>query len=349
MPSMDDRSRRGTNRRITCLLPAIVLATALAACSHGGAISETTDAPPAGQPSSPVAGPTVVQPSAGNGALVFSRAAPPSVDGVLVDAALRRSDDEGTVGRVVVEHATYRTAASWSPVGDAFAYLGERGIWVWHAGGSVLVAPCHPGSCAGYGPPSWSPTGDAIAFGGDRDGSPGLFQISPDGDDLHAIADIEILGAPTWSPDGSAIATIAADRAATIQILDATSGDTTRTLDLGALRAGESLAWSPDGSVLAVEVDGSDGGDHEGIYLVALDGSAPTLLSACPGEGCADLTPAFSPDGRWVVFTRARCDEPGSDCFVGDVWVISAQGGQAQALTHGPDLDCCAAWQPLAP
>jgi dipeptidyl aminopeptidase/acylaminoacyl peptidase len=350
MPSMDDRSRHDSSRRITCVLPAIVLAAALAACSHGEAISETTEAPEVGQRASAVASPSVVEPAAGNGAIVFSRAAPSSVDGLPIDAVLRRSDDEGTVGRVVVEHATYRSAASWSPSGDAFAYLGNRGIWVWHAGDSALVAPCHPGSCVGYGPPSWSPTGDAIAFGGDRDGASSLFLTSPDGDDLHAIADIEILGAPTWSPDGSRIAIIASvEGTATIQILDAVSGDTTRTLDLADLRAGEALAWSPDGSALAVEVVGSDRGDHEGIYLMDLDGSAPTLLSACRSEGCADLTPAFSPDGRWVVFTRARCDEPGSDCFVGDLWVVPAQGGQAHALTQGPDLDCCAAWQPLAP
>ena len=102
-----------------------------------------------------------------------------------------------------------------------------------------------------------------------------------------------------------------------------------RTIDLPGMRLGGI------GGLVARQATGSRSRwwgpvkvNTQGIYLVALDGSAAHALTVCPDAGCVDLAPSFSPDGRWVAFTRARCDEPGSDCFVGDVWVVGVDGGR---------------------
>ena len=284
-----------------------------------------------------------------NGAVLFSRAIPPSIDGLPIDAVIQEVDREGAVGSVLVQGAAYRAAPSWAPDGREFAFLGSHGISVRHAGDTRLLVACHPQACSGLGAPSWSPTDSSIAFFGEIDGEEGLFQVSPDSGQPSSIASgLAVRGAPAWSPDGTQLAAIVTEgRSTNLQILDAGSGQVHRTIDVPGLDLGEAVAWSPDGATLAFEVTGSEQGEHQGIYLLTLDGADTRLLTACPDAGCVDLIPSFSPDGTSVVFTRARCDEPGSDCFVGDVWTIRTDGGGAHALTQGSDLDCCAAWRPI--
>jgi Tol biopolymer transport system component len=326
---------------------ALLSALALVGCSQGPGGQGPTGGSATGATSPPPASATATAPARENGDLVFSRAVTSATDGLPVEAVIRRLSDRGSVGRVLAEGASYRSAPSWSPEGRAFAYVGDHGIWVWRPAGSTLVASCHPSACSGSGPPAWSPSGSAIAFAGEREGLEGLFEVSAGGGQVRAIAtDLTVRGAPAWSPDAASIAVIAVrGGSAGIEILDARSGQVQEQITLPALEVGEAIAWSPDGAMFAIEAEGSSAG---GIYLVARDGSDPRLLSACPDDGCTDLAPAFSPDGRWLVFTRARCDEPGSDCFVGDVWVVAVDGGAAHAFTRGTDLDCCAAWGPLA-
>ncbi len=315
----------------------------VSACSPGSRV-ESPDGSDATTPSTA----TITAPHR-NGGLAFSRAVPSAVDGSLLDAVLRELDVDGGVGPVLVRDAAYRTALSWAPDGAAFAFLGPHGISVRRARSTRLVVACHPSACSGLGPPSWSPDGSTIAFAGDLAGDEGVFRVSPEGGPPSPIAtDLAVLGGPAWSPASDQLAVIAsAGQARSLQILDADSGHVERTIDLPGMRLGASVAWSPAGDRLALEVVGSGQGEHQGIYLVALDGSDAQALTTCPDAACVDLAPSFSPDGRWVVFTRARCDEPGSDCFVGDVWVVGVDGSGARALTEGPGLDCCAAWRSL--
>lgn len=55
----------------------------------------------------------------------------------------------------------------------------------------------------------------------------------------------------------------------------------------------------------------------------------------------ADEQPAWSPDGKWIVFSRQAADGE----F--DLAVIGARGGRARLLTRTPDLDeLFPAWSP---
>ncbi|HEY6567854.1 MAG TPA: hypothetical protein VI341_10100 [Actinomycetota bacterium] len=323
------------------LLAAALLASA---CSPGRAVE--SPGRPSGAQSSITAPPSTPH---RNGGLVFSRAVPSATDGSPLHAVVRGVSVQGVVGPVVVRDAAYRAAPSWAPDGLSFAFLGAHGISVRSEHDTRLIVACHPQTCSGLGAPSWSPTASSIAFSGQIDGDEGLFQVAPEGGEpTPIVSNLVVAGAPAWSPDGAQLAAIVAEGGtASLQILDAESGHVQRTIELPGLDLGEAVTWSPDGASLAVEVTGSEQGEHQGIYLVAFDGTDPQLLTACPDADCVDLVPSFSPDGMSVVFTRGRCDEPGSDCFVGDVWVIRTDGGNAHALTHGPGLDCCAAWRPL--
>src|SRR3954469_4407257 len=54
-----------------------------------------------------------------------------------------------------------------------------------------------------------------------------------------------------------------------------------------------------------------------------------------PAVSTGPLDPAWSPDGKWIAFTMR-----------GDVWKIPASGGEAIALTHGPNYYFEPAWSP---
>ncbi|HUF26756.1 MAG TPA: CehA/McbA family metallohydrolase [Gemmatimonadaceae bacterium] len=54
-----------------------------------------------------------------------------------------------------------------------------------------------------------------------------------------------------------------------------------------------------------------------------------------PAVSTGPLDPAWSPDGRWIAFSMR-----------GDIWKIPAEGGEAIALTAGPDYHFEPAWSP---
>jgi Tol biopolymer transport system component/DNA-binding winged helix-turn-helix (wHTH) protein len=76
-----------------------------------------------------------------------------------------------------------------------------------------------------------------------------------------------------------------------------------------------SPAWSPDGTRIAF--DSSNSGRWE-IYTVNSQGGTPTQLT----KGVAATVPAWSRDGKWVYFSRAR-----------EIWKIQATGGTEVQVT----------------
>ena len=61
--------------------------------------------------------------------------------------------------------------------------------------------------------------------------------------------------------------------------------------------------WSPDGSQLVMAV--LDGGSEK-LWVVKADGTDPRLLADCQGECLFLDDPAWSPDGRTVLFSRVQ-------------------------------------------
>ena len=331
-----DRKRNGL------AVAGLAVMVMVSACSSTAVPSRPSTS--SGAPTSPAALRTA-------GDLAFSRAAKPGADGQVPEAMLRLLDPDGTIGSVLVEGAAYRSAPTWSPDGKSLATVGPGGLFLWTEGAGVTtLAGCPPASCDGYGPPAWSPDGSAIAFAGSRGGTEGIFTVAAGGGKPELLAgDLSLRGSPAWSPAGDSIAVIEQRGGpARILLVDPASGETRSEVDVPDLQIGEAVAWSPDGAWLAVEGRRTTAPHESGIFLIRPDGSGLELLTACPDDGCTDLAPSWSPDARSVAFTRGRCDEPGSDCFVGDVWIVRVADGRARPLTQGDPLDCCTAWRPGA-
>jgi hypothetical protein len=54
-----------------------------------------------------------------------------------------------------------------------------------------------------------------------------------------------------------------------------------------------------------------------------------------PAVSTGPLDPAWSPDGRWIAFSMR-----------GDIWKVPTEGGEAVALTSGPNYHFEPAWSP---
>ncbi len=167
----------------------------------------------------------------------------------------------------------------------------------------------------GAGQPSWSPDGRRIAFVGSRTGQEGsdIYTMKTDGTGLKRLTDNESgAGEPQWSPDSSKIV-FRTDR----------TGEVDPYCD-------------PDRSSCDPLTE---------IYVMDRDGSDQTRLThpvikVGPGENSGegpDSSPAFSPNGRKIVFARG-----------GELWVMRADGaGQKDLTASEGDEGYSPSWQPL--
>jgi Tol biopolymer transport system component len=98
--------------------------------------------------------------------------------------------------------------------------------------------------------------------------------------------------------------------------------------------------WSPDGKRIAFEYNPSANGRFAGdsdIYVVSADGKSPPrrLTNARAFDG----DPAWSPDGKKIVFESTRTGNP-------EIWTMNADGTHQARLTRNPAFDGDPAWSP---
>jgi len=91
---------------------------------------------------------------------------------------------------------------------------------------------------------------------------------------------------------------------------------------LASISRPRSHTVSPDGSQIAFFFDQAETSD---LYTLPLSGGWPTRLTfdRDPFPYWADDPPQWSPDGRWLAYTAG-----------GHVWVVPAQGGRKEKITH---------------
>ena len=139
--------------------------------------------------------------------------------------------------------------------------------------------------------------------------------------DMRGAADL------TWAPDGQSIAYATA---AEVHVLDLRTGED-RRLEVGDCgELGCNVAWSPDGSTIAVTVR-LDLGSGE-VHLVNPATGATTRVATMPG---APTSPSWSPDGTSLAFSIGP-----------DLWTVRRDGNALLRVATEGALVVDAEWSP---
>ena len=164
------------------------------------------------------------------------------------------------------------------------------------------------------GGPTLSPDGSQVAFtwdGHNEDNRDIYVKLVGPGQPHRLTTDPHGDSHPAWSPDGQLIAfqRLGAGGTANVFMIPALGGAERLVAPLDSISARpgsrSNLAWTPDGKWIAV--GGRPSGETTtGIWLMAHEGAQRRRLTEDGGLDAGDRSPAFSPDGRYLAFIRAR-------------------------------------------
>jgi Tol biopolymer transport system component len=198
------------------------------------------------------------------------------------------------------------------------------------------------------GDPAFSPDGKQLAFTwrGEKDDNADIYvmQVGAEGL-LRLTRDPAIDSSPVWTADGRYITflRVSNERSGVFLVSALGGGQERRLTDVFPLRpiaSGRELAWSGDGTMLAI-VDKRVAEEPFSIVLFMLaTGDRKQLVAPVPG-GVGDIAAAFSPDDKTVAFVRSS-----GASGQRDIYVVPVSGGEPTRLTFDNvevwDLD----WMP---
>lgn len=178
----------------------------------------------------------------------------------------------------------------------------------------------------GENTPQWSPDGTRIAFTADRDKGNQIWLISPSGGEAEKLTSEENgLSGFRWSPDGKRISFI--------------------TRDTPKDKAEREKKKKDKFDAIVVEKDFI----YSHLWTINVESKEKKRVT----EGAFGVDSAeWSPDGKWIAFVRSTNGSQESSFAElapdrnSDIYLISADGGQARQLTTNPASDSNPQWSP---
>ena len=166
----------------------------------------------------------------------------------------------------------------------------------------------------------WSPDGRWLAFVSNRGGEKEqaqLYVIPAEGGEARKLTSLkESVEEIAWAPDSKRIAFTARVRDEAYEEEDDRKRKPRRVTRL--FYKLDSVGWTTD--------------RRRHLHVVDIDGGEPRQLTS--GD-CEDGSPAWSPDGKQVVFSALR-GELWDTTLVGRLYVVDAEGGEPQVMTDAP-------------
>jgi Tol biopolymer transport system component/DNA-binding winged helix-turn-helix (wHTH) protein len=168
--------------------------------------------------------------------------------------------------------------------------------------------------------PAFSPDGNQVAFAADKDQRDNLdiyVKLIGSAQPLRLTSHPAGEYSPAWSPDGRQIAFLREQPAgkAAVLLMSALGGPATKLVEIHRASPdlslsdffhdplGPYLAWSVDGSSLVI-VDKTSAAEPFSLFLLSIASRQKRRLTSPDARSFGDSNPAFSPDGRTLVFSR---------------------------------------------
>jgi Tol biopolymer transport system component len=211
---------------------------------------------------------------------------------------------------------------------------GKSELYQINPDGSGLARLTHDGATKRY--PRWSPDAQRVAYVSEVDGLSQVFLLSMSDYQVTQLTDLPDGAAdPAWSPDGGSQIAVFQPGSGRNQILivDSETGLVVGeyAVDLPNLR---SLAWAPQGQVIAFSAQANTSETDREVYTLDLQTGLLSNLTNQPGN---DDMPAWSRDGSRLLFQSDRDGD-----F--DIFVMQSSGALQTRLTRNRDADIEPHW-----